>query len=63
MIGFIVAFIVAIFLAIYGWGTYFSLKKKRKSGVIRPLSHKKESTTIINEPNKHKSNSTDSRKP
>jgi hypothetical protein len=64
MIGYLIALIGTIILAVYGWGTYFKLRRKRKSvRVIRPLSHKKESTTIINKPDKYKCDQANSGKP
>jgi hypothetical protein len=64
MIGFIVAFLGTIILAVYGWLTYFSLRKRRKSvGAIRPLPQEKESPTVINKPNKDKSYRPNSGKP
>ena len=63
MIGFVIAFLVTIVLAVYGWGTFFSLRKKRKSiRTARPFTHEEKCTTIINEPNKEKCDRTNSGK-
>lgn len=63
MIQIVIAFIGMILLAIYGWGTYYYRKIKGNSiSIISPISHKEKGATIINEPQKIKSDKNDSRK-
>lgn len=51
-----IVFSILIFLCVYGWVTYFSLRKRRKSRTITttPFFYKKKCTPIINKPQKIK---------